>query len=201
MNFVNKKILVLLSFLVVATYREIQCYQVARLNVSEFTTLTLIYGNHNNSKMNFTDAENFCRNLKNNFTITGSQRIISHLISFHRAEIIPEVMKFTLSHENERFYIGATVVKVVHDDHIGFFLRWTDKTRDDFRFMHEPQPALTEMEPYEKRCVSVDYKSGRWGIHKCSKKMNVLCLTHIVDPEAIRDERFPQPPPELLGNH
>ncbi|KAL7054917.1 hypothetical protein AAHC03_024448 [Spirometra sp. Aus1] len=108
------------------------------------------------------------------------QTVFNDLLSLHDPGMVAELMQWVLNVERRQFWIGGMVKKVVrpfehHTEHIIHL--WTDRTPTNFRFLHFPNEELRDLEEGEVKCLSVDYASGKWGVHDCDDKMYFVCET------------------------
>ncbi|VDM06288.1 unnamed protein product [Schistocephalus solidus] len=115
------------------------------------------------------------------------QTVFNDLLSLHDPGMVAELMQWILNLERRQFWIGGMVKKVVrpfehHKDHIIHL--WTDRTPTNFRFLHFPNEDLRALKEGEVKCLSVDYASGKWGVHDCDDKMYFVCETIILTPQS-----------------
>lgn len=157
-------------------------------NLTDRITFTLVHGSDAQQR-NQSEAERFCQHLGRAVATRDKEYVTSHLISLHGPRFTRELMKFVLSHEHRRFWTGGRITKVVKNpgERPHFYLLWSDGTADDFRDLAEPYKDLHDMTPDETRCLYIGYTNGLLSVAKaCGHRMNFVCHTRRVDPEAIK---------------
>ncbi|VDP98817.1 unnamed protein product [Trichobilharzia regenti] len=100
------------------------------------------------------------------------------LLSLHSPAMIHTLMGWALSIEARQFWIGGLVKSIVHefngqDRHL--IQTWTDRTPVTIRFLHHHNPLVGQLHPNEIACLSVDYASGKWGVHYCKEAKYFVC--------------------------
>lgn len=104
----------------------------------------------------------------------------SDLLSIHDPGMVAELMQWILNVERRQFWIGGMIRKVVgpFEDNIQHIIHvWSDRTPTNFRFLHFPNDELVDLPMGDVRCLSVDFASGKWGVHECEEKMYFVCAT------------------------
>ncbi|CAH8631923.1 unnamed protein product [Heterobilharzia americana] len=100
------------------------------------------------------------------------------LLSLHSPAMIHVLMSWILSIEARQFWIGGLVKLIQHefngqDRHL--IQTWTDHTPVTIRFLHYYNPLILKLYPNEIACLSVDYASGKWGVHYCNERKYFVC--------------------------
>nr|AAP06122.1 hypothetical protein [Schistosoma japonicum] len=100
------------------------------------------------------------------------------LISIHSPVMIHLIMNWILSLEPRQFWIGGLIKLIVHqfnneDKHV--IQTWTDHTPVTVRFLHHHNNVLENLKPNDIACLSIDYASGKWGVHYCTETKYFLC--------------------------
>ncbi|CAH8866873.1 unnamed protein product [Trichobilharzia szidati] len=111
---------------------------------------------------------------------SSSTNYILHgdLLSLHSPAMIHTLMGWALAVEARQFWIGGLVKLIQHefngqDRHL--IQTWTDRTPVTIRFLHHYNPVVSQLHPNEIACLSVDYASGKWGVHYCSETKYFVC--------------------------
>ncbi|CAH8558479.1 unnamed protein product [Schistosoma turkestanicum] len=100
------------------------------------------------------------------------------LVSIHSSTMIHVIMGWILSVEPRQFWIGGLIKLIVHEfngEHRHLIQTWTDRTPVTVRFLHHHSPVLERLQPNEIACLSIDYASGKWGVHYCTETKYFVC--------------------------
>ncbi|CAI2732935.1 unnamed protein product [Schistosoma spindalis] len=108
-----------------------------------------------------------------------SQNILyGDLVSIHSSSMIHVLMGWVLSTEARQFWIGGLIKLIVHEfngQHRHVIQTWTDHTPVTLRFLHHHSPVLENLHTNDIACLSIDYASGKWGVHYCTETKYFVC--------------------------
>lgn len=158
--------------------------RIAVLPITRDLKLTLVYGEA--ARLNASEAEKSCVKLGKLVKLRNEQRVESHLISFNHPKILRDVTRWVLTKETHRFWTGARIIKFIHNGMVHFRIRNVDGQPDKYRSIYQLKKSLDALPVGKEACLAVDYDNGEQGIHDCGELMNFLCMTRIIDPEAIK---------------
>ena len=134
-------------------------------------TFTFVHGSLE-SRMNFTNARNYCLNLAKKGNTT------SNLASVQNLKVSKILVRWILSLERRSFWIGGEIIcsmnALLEKMHL---LHWVDNEKVAFTNFKMPNLNAQKMKVGDKLCVSVDHLDGKWGVHNCSEKKFFLCIT------------------------
>ncbi|CAH8653618.1 unnamed protein product [Schistosoma rodhaini] len=100
------------------------------------------------------------------------------LVSIHSSTMIHVIMGWVLSTEARQFWIGGLIKLIVHEfngEHRHVIQTWTDHTPVTVRFLPHHSPVLERLQANDIACLSIDYASGKWGIHYCTETKYFVC--------------------------
>ncbi|CAH8617785.1 unnamed protein product [Schistosoma bovis] len=100
------------------------------------------------------------------------------LVSIHSSSMIHVIMGWVLSTEARQFWIGGLIKLIVHEfngQHRHVIQTWTDHTPVTLRFLHHHSPVLENLRANDIACLSIDYASGKWGVHYCTETKYFVC--------------------------
>ncbi|CAH8593168.1 unnamed protein product [Schistosoma mattheei] len=100
------------------------------------------------------------------------------LVSIHSSSMIHVIMGWVLSTEARQFWIGGLIKLIVHEfngQHRHVIQTWTDHTPVTLRFLHHHSPVLENLKANDIACLSIDYASGKWGVHYCTETKYFVC--------------------------
>ncbi|CAH8451796.1 unnamed protein product [Heterobilharzia americana] len=183
---------------------------------------TFVHGDEQ-AKLNFSAAEDFCRfsvgkvsESESTLSSTGKKDLIrlssrpvnqsegvrivirTSLASLHSYPENLALVNWISKQENHSFWIGGQVIKTMNEFLRSIYvLHWSDGSRSDFSFLRLPNQEIFSMRMGERRCISVDYISGQWGVHLCSEKRYFVCLTvPVIDQnDTVTPEKKKEAPP------
>ncbi|KAF5400196.1 Bone marrow proteoglycan [Paragonimus heterotremus] len=186
---------------------------------------TFVHGD-DNARMNFFSANAYCRNNvgadtksygqvgiiedENGYIRKGDDKssiggahvgdlvLETSLASLHSYPETLALVRWISKHEKRSFWIGGTITKTLNEYLRPIFvLHWTDGSTGDFSFLRLPSEQLSEIGIGEKKCVSVDYYSGQWGVHSCNEEKYFVCLTVPVLKARSKSENSPENPQHI----
>ncbi|VDO53652.1 unnamed protein product [Schistosoma margrebowiei] len=100
------------------------------------------------------------------------------LLSIHSSSMIHVLMGWVLTTEARQFWIGGLIKLIVHEfngQHRHVIQTWTDHTPVTLRFLHHHSPVLENLKANDIACLSIDYASGKWGVHYCTETKYFVC--------------------------
>ncbi|KAL3308961.1 hypothetical protein Ciccas_012500 [Cichlidogyrus casuarinus] len=197
----------ILLIAVLAFACQINAFKVAQKNVTDMLTLTYIYGSDDAMLSHEEALEfcrDLSKNIKGMQILKANESIVtttmsptsgsteapvsgktverSDLLSIHDIALVDEMMNWIQSVDAHQFWIGGLVKLVDADFRRGhgrehIIQLWTDHTLANFRFIQYPNEVLDNMRLNQVNCLSVDYSSGKWGVHPCDTPMYFVCET------------------------
>ncbi|CAL8068413.1 unnamed protein product [Calicophoron daubneyi] len=172
--------------------------------VTPFLTLTFVHGD-DAARMSHSEARRFCMDLPellasgkvkvNNARsmwksgsapndgaaprnrTRSSSRTYGDLMSIHDPTMVHELMAWVLPMEKKQFWIGGIIRRIAEEfqNRPHFIQAWSDSTPANFRYLHFSNEELDTLEVGDTKCLSVDYASGKWGVHDCGLRMYFVC--------------------------